>query len=80
MKKNDLKNKAKDLVTEMKIKAFYQLHKTKGMTYSFSQMLHYQGLNEVIEDITFSKTCNDFYEKICANIDSYNKWIFIWYL
>lgn len=73
MKQENLKTKAKDFVTEMKIKGFYQLHKGKGITMGYSAMLFYQGLNEVLEDITFSKNLNDFYSKIINNTNSYTK-------
>ena len=71
MKQDSLKNKAKDFVTEMKIKTFHQLQKNKGITQSYSEMLFYQGLDEVIEDITFSKTLSDFYNKIISKANSY---------
>ena len=73
MKQENLKTKAKDFVTEMKIKGFYQLHKSKGITMGYSAMLFYQGLNEVLEDITFSKNLNVFYSKIINNPNSYTK-------
>ncbi len=73
MKSNSIKDKAKDMMTEMKIKTFYQMHKNKGMTQGYAEMLIYQGLNEVVEDITFSKTNNDFYNKILSKVDSYTK-------
>lgn len=71
MKQDSLKNKAKDFVTEMKIKTFHQLQKNKGITQSYSEMLFYQGLDEVIEDITISKTLSDFYNKIISKANSY---------
>lgn len=73
MKQNSFKTKANDLVTEMKIKGFLQLHRKKGITRGYSEMLFNQGLNEVVEDITFSKNIEEFYAKILSNIDSYTK-------
>lgn len=73
MKQDSLKTKASDLVKEMKIKGFLQLNRNKGITQGYSEMLFYQGLNEVVEDITLSKTLNDFYSKILTKIDSYTK-------
>lgn len=73
MKQDSLKTKAADLVKEMKINGFFQLHRNKGITHGYSEMLFYQGLNEVVEDITFSKTLNDFYSKILTKVDSYTK-------
>ena len=64
MKPENIKGKTKDIVTEMKIKGFYQIHKNKGMTLGYIEMLFGKGLNEVIDDIAFCKNNNEFYNKI----------------
>lgn len=73
MKQENIKGKTKDIVTEMKIKAFHQLHKNKGMTLGYVEMLFNKGLSEVIDDIAFCKDLNEFYNKIRYNFDSYTR-------
>ena len=68
MNNNNFKGKAKDLMTDVQIKGFYQINKNKGITYGFAEMLHYYGAHTVIEDITFSKTLDEFYQKITEKL------------
>lgn len=71
MNNNNFKVKAKDLMTDVQIKGFYQINKNKGITYGFAEMLHYYGAHTVIEDITFSKTLDEFYQKITEKLGLY---------
>lgn len=73
MKQESLKTKAQNLVIEMQIKTFFQMNKNKNMTYGYSKMLYEKGLNEVIEDITLSKTLLAFNQKINAKVEAYTK-------
>lgn len=73
MKQENIKGKTNDIITEMKIKAFHQLHKNKGMTLGYVEMLFNKGLNEVVDDIAFCKDLNEFSNKISMNFDSYTR-------
>ncbi len=73
MRDDRLKNKLKEQAEQIKIKSFHLLNRKKGVTRGYAEMLVYQRLNEVMEDITLSKTTNDFYNKIATKIDRYSK-------